>query len=80
MKPNLGSLLQVVVRANDDAGLRFLLDMEEAFMGQGRDLEDDEFDVYYQAPELVFDEAIYCGHVGMLSEMIKRFGAGIPLV
>ena len=73
------SLLHAVVRVNDGAGLRLLLDMEEAFMGQGKDPDDFEPGSHYQVPELVFHEAIDRGHISMLSEMIKRLGTGMPL-
>lgn len=49
-------------------------------MGQGKDPEDVESDPHYQVPEFVFNAAIHLGRISMLSEMIKRFGTGMPLV
>lgn len=73
-----------MITKNDLRGLQFLLDVHEELVAQ-RDNEDDQDhdeigrQFGYVLPAATFEELLRGGHIELLSELIRRTGAGLPL-
>ncbi|KAL2161459.1 hypothetical protein VTH06DRAFT_8021 [Thermothelomyces fergusii] len=72
------SSLRAAILDNDMEKLRFLLDICEHWSAQALDVED-EASGFYTFPVDDFKAAVEGGHVELLSEIIRRTGAGLPL-
>ncbi|ORY62245.1 uncharacterized protein BCR38DRAFT_235854 [Pseudomassariella vexata] len=77
---NCESLLFFAMKTNDQARLKFLVDMDIYHTKKQPDPEDEsESSRLYAFPEREFQDAIRLGRIDMLADVIKRTGAGIPL-
>ncbi|KAK0731565.1 hypothetical protein B0H67DRAFT_597442 [Lasiosphaeris hirsuta] len=75
---NVSSPLEHVIGTNDIKGLKFLLDLGEYYSSQKLDAED-ETSGFYFFPDYCFTLAIEFGRTELLTEIIRRTGAGLPL-
>lgn len=73
------NLLTFTMTQNDDYRFNFLLDMHTRFASSKPESEDDESSKFYTFPETDFGHAIGLGRITMLTEAIRRTGAGIPV-
>ncbi|KAK0655741.1 hypothetical protein B0T16DRAFT_397626 [Cercophora newfieldiana] len=73
-----GSPFTHVIRENDLRGLKTLLDWAEHFGAQKLDPEGETFS-FFSFPDGEFNLAVKLGRTEILSEVIKRTGAGLPL-
>lgn len=73
-----GTAFEIVIQKNDLKGLRLLLDLAEHHNSQKLDSED-EAPGFYAFPDNAFVSAVSLGRTELLSEIIKRTGAGLPL-
>lgn len=78
MSGDTSSLFDRVIHDNNLNGLKFLLDLAEHYSAQKID-PDDEVSTFYSFPNEAFHTAIKLGRTGILAEVIKRTGAGLPL-
>ncbi|KAM0330029.1 hypothetical protein ACHAQA_004199 [Verticillium albo-atrum] len=78
---NRESLFNFVMRQDDHAGLKFLLDLAAHHSGkyQAEETEDDESSGFFTFPENDFRWAVMNGKTAALAEIIKRTGAVMPL-
>ncbi len=76
-----GNLFEFIVKNNDHASLSTLLDMAIHFASQKLkgDEDDDQAAGLFAFPDEVFLSAIRQGRTHLLSEIIRRTGAGLPL-
>lgn len=72
------SPIAIMVKNNDLAGLRFLLDVAEHFTSQTTEPDGNDSG-FYTFPDKDFQQAIELGRIELLMEIIKRTGAGLPL-
>jgi hypothetical protein len=82
--PRLGvnSLFEHVIAQDDTAGLKFLLELAGVYSGQkleGEEMEEECNFKTFTFPQEVFMSAIRLNKTQMLSLIIKKTGAGIPL-
>ncbi|KAF3344776.1 hypothetical protein VD0002_g1466 [Verticillium dahliae] len=77
----LETLFSHVMRHDDHSGLKFLLDLAAHYSGEKLEGDTDEEDngSFFSFPEDAFVWAVANGKTGALAEIIKRFGAGMPL-
>ncbi|KAM0287752.1 hypothetical protein ACHAQH_000283 [Verticillium albo-atrum] len=70
-----------VMRHDDHAGLKFLLDLAAHHSGEKLegDIDEEESGSFFSFPEDVFTWAVANGKTNALAEIIKRTGAGMPL-
>lgn len=74
------SLLNFALRTNDMERFKLLVDMDIHFTNQKPDSKDEsESSRFYAFPEAQFQYAVKLGRIDMLTDVIKRTGAGIPL-
>ncbi|KAI1119584.1 ankyrin repeat protein [Nemania sp. NC0429] len=73
------SLLTFSMFQKDNDRFNFLLDMHTRFASSKPASEDDESDKFYTFPESEFELAIAAGRITILTEAIRRTGAGIPV-
>lgn len=73
------TLFQHVMKNDDAAGLKVLLDMAQHFSEEKSSNDDDEANFKFTFPERDFRWAVEHGKTQMLSIIIKRTGAGVPL-
>ncbi|KAI1754123.1 ankyrin repeat protein [Xylaria castorea] len=78
---NLGTqdLLTFAMTQNDSYRFTFLLDMHTRFASNQPEDREDESSRFYTFPDVEFEHAIRMGRTSMLTEVIRRTGAGIPL-
>ena len=73
-----------MIRENDLRGLQFLLDVHEELVAQGgyddeKDHDENGQQLGYVLPAANFAELLHRGRIELLSELIRRTGAGLPL-
>jgi len=73
-----GTAFEIVIQENNLKGLKLLLDLAEHHNSQKLDSED-EARGFYAFPDNAFVSAVSLGRTELLSEVIKRTGAGLPL-
>ena len=72
-------LLEHVIDLEDDAGLKFLLDLALHYAAEDHDGDDEDAASKFSISQSTFLFAIRKGRTQQLSTLIKRTGAGIPL-
>lgn len=72
------SLLEHVISNDDRQGLRYYYDLTVYFSDKDDD-KDDENNLFVAFPQSAFWSAVDQGRIGMLADMIKWAGAGLPL-
>lgn len=74
------SLLTSALTQNDSHRFNLLLDMHTRFASTKSDEEEEDGSAkFYTFPDFEFEQAIRRGRINMLTEVIQRVGAGIPL-
>lgn len=73
-----GSPFAHVINNNDLRGLKTLLDWAEHYGSQKLDPDDEPF-TFFAFPDPDFTRAVELGRSELLSEIIRRTGAGLPL-
>ncbi|KAI1847358.1 hypothetical protein JX266_006583 [Neoarthrinium moseri] len=74
------NLLQFAIDKNDRDRFDFIVNTDIYFTSNKPDsMEEDESAKFYAFPESEFERAVKAGRTEMLSDIIKRAGAGIPL-
>jgi hypothetical protein len=73
------SLLRFVMKNDDEAGLKLLLDRGMHFAAQNLAEQDEESSQVFNFPDAEFRWAVENGKVRMLTEIISKTGAGIPV-
>lgn len=72
------SVLMSVVHNNDLKGLKFLLDLGEHHAAQKLETDDEPAHLF-SFPDKAFESAVRHGRIELLTEIIRRTGAGLPL-
>ncbi|KAK1754894.1 Ankycorbin [Echria macrotheca] len=73
-----GSPFDIAIESNNMKHLQLLLDLAEHYTSQKLD-DEDEVRGFYTFPDNSFELAISRGRTGLLTEIIRRTGAGLPL-